>query len=100
MTDLKNWTPRLAPQPVALEGRYVSIEPYDRTKHLEDLWAALGREHTNERLKFFAAPDFANVVAFGNWLDTVQTKGGWLTEVFRNKKTGNSQSRPSNGKQR
>lgn len=87
MQDLKTWTPKPAPAPVTLKGRYATIEPYVRSEHLEDLWAALGREGTNELLKFFAAPDFANVEDFGNWLDGVK-KGGWLTEIFRDNRTG------------
>jgi RimJ/RimL family protein N-acetyltransferase len=86
--DLKNWKPRPAPQPVALEGRYVSLEPYDRARHAEGLWKALGAEGTNALLAYFAAPDFANATEFADWLDTVQTKGGWLTEVFRDRKSG------------
>jgi len=87
MEDLKNWKPRPAPQPVTLKGRYVTVEPYIRGEHLADLWDALGEQGTNERLKYFAAPDFADVEAFGDWLASV-AKSGWLTEIFRDNKSG------------
>jgi RimJ/RimL family protein N-acetyltransferase len=87
MEDLKNWTPKPAPAPVTLKGRYVTIVPYVRAEHLDALWEALGREDTNQHLKYFAAPDFADAAAFGDWLDGVK-KSGWLTEIFRDNKTG------------
>ncbi len=87
MQDLKNWTPKPAPAPVTLKGRYVTVEPYIRGAHLEALWDALGREGTNQHLRYFAAPDFSDAGEFGDWLDSVK-KAGWLTEIFRDNKTG------------
>lgn len=87
MEDLKNWKPRPAPEPVTLKGRFVTIVPYVRSEHAEALWNALGGTGTNERLKYFAAPDFANAEEFANWLDSVK-KSGWLTELFIDNKTG------------
>ena len=87
MEDLKNWTPKPAPAPVTLKGRYVTVEPYVRAEHRDALWEALGREATNQHLKYFSAPDFADAESFGNWLDGVK-KSGWLTEIFRDNKTG------------
>ena len=82
MEDLSNWKPRPAPAPVTLKGRFVTIEPYIRAEHAEALWKALGALDTNERLKYFAAPDFANAAEFADWLAKVQ-QAGWLTEIFR-----------------
>lgn len=87
MEDLSNWKARPAPVPVTLKGRFVTIEPYVRAEHAEALWNALGGLGTNERLKYFAAPDFANAEEFADWLDKVKTSG-WLTELFRDNKTG------------
>lgn len=87
MQDLKNWTPRPAPAPVRLEGRTVTVEPYRRAEHLAALWEALGAESTNDLLRYFAAPEFADRDAFGDWLDSVKNSG-WLTEVFSDNKTG------------
>lgn len=87
MIDLKNWTPRPAPQPVTLKGRYVTVRGYERERDLEQLWESLGGDETNSLLRYFAAPDFAGVEEFGSWLDSVKT-GGWVTEVFVNNATG------------
>jgi RimJ/RimL family protein N-acetyltransferase len=87
MIDLKDWTPRPAPQPVTLKGRTVTVTGYEREKHLAELWESLGGTETNALLRYFAAPDFADVNAFGDWLDAVK-KSGWLTEVFIDNRTG------------
>lgn len=87
MEDLSNWKPRPAPEPVTLEGRFVTIVPYVRAQHAEALWTALGGLGTNDRLKYFAAPDFANADEFADWLEKVQ-QAGWLTEIFRDNSTG------------
>ena len=87
MEDLKNWKPRPAPAPVTLKGRFVTIEPYRRAEHAEALWDALGGPGINERLHYFAAPDFADAGEFADWLDRMKA-GGWLTELFRDNRTG------------
>lgn len=87
MTDLKNWTPRPAPEPVTLEGRFVTVRGYDAGKDRDALWEALGGQETNALLQYFAAPDFADADQFGAWLDAVK-KAGWLTEVFVDKASG------------
>ena len=87
MQDLKNWTPRPAPAPVTLHGRFATVEPYIRAEHAQVLWDALGGNGTNERLHYFAAPDFANAQEFADWLDKVKGSG-WLTEIFRDNGTG------------
>lgn len=87
MSDLANWKARPAPQPVTLEGRYVSIRPYDREKHLEALWKAFGGLDINARLQYFAQDDFGGIGDFDTWLTAVQ-KSGWITEVFVDKASG------------
>ncbi len=87
MHDLKHWTARPAPAPVVLEGRFVRIEPYEREKHLQALWDGFGGMAINPLLKYFAQNDFSGIEDFDAWLASVQ-KGGWVTEVFRDKATG------------
>lgn len=82
MTDLTHWTPRPAPQPVTLKGRFVTVEGYVRDTHLQALWDGLGGMGINSLLKYFAQPDFGGIADFDAWLSSVQ-KGGWVTEVFR-----------------
>jgi RimJ/RimL family protein N-acetyltransferase len=87
MIELANWTPRPAPKPVRLEGRYVDVVPYERTAHAQALWTALGGDKVNALLTYFAAPDFVSSTEFADWLDQV-AKSGWLTEIFIDKQTG------------
>ncbi len=87
MEDLKNWTPKPAPKPVTLEGRHVAIAPYNTATDAALLWEAFGGLEINQRLQYFAAPDFADVDGFAAWLQSVQSSG-WITEVFRDKATG------------
>jgi RimJ/RimL family protein N-acetyltransferase len=87
MRDLSTFKGCAAPQPVRLEGRFVVIEPYDRATHLEALWDGLGGVEINPLLTYFTQPDFGGIGDFDTWLQGVQ-KGGWVTEVFRDKATG------------
>ncbi|TPP06537.1 GNAT family N-acetyltransferase [Rhizobium glycinendophyticum] len=87
MRDLSTFKGCAAPQPVRLEGRFVVIEPYDRATHLQALWDGLGGMQINPLLTYFTQPDFGGIEDFDAWLTGVQ-KGGWVTEVFRDKATG------------
>lgn len=87
MRDLSTFKGCPAPQPVRLEGRFVVVEPYDRQTHLQALWDGLGGMEINSLLTYFTQPDFKGIEDFDAWLTTVQ-KGGWVTEVFRDKATG------------
>ncbi len=87
MTDLTNWQPRPAPEPVTLEGRFVRVIPYQPEEHLNALWDAFGGLAINQLLAYFACPDFHTVEEFGAWSDSV-IKAGWLREVFVSKQTG------------
>lgn len=87
MRDLSIFKGCPAPKPVRLEGRFVVVEPFNRAAHLEALWTGLGGMAINSLLTYFAQPDFNGIEDFDAWLATVQ-KGGWVTEVFRDKVTG------------
>lgn len=86
MRDLSTFKGCPAPQPVRLEGRFVVVEPYERAVHLEALWEGLGGHEVNPLLTYFTQPDFKGIEDFDAWLSAVQ-KGGWVTEVFRDKAT-------------
>ncbi|MCD7111233.1 GNAT family N-acetyltransferase [Rhizobium sp. DKSPLA3] len=81
--DLTRWAGCPAPKPVTLEGIYVVLEPYDRARHLQALWDAFGGLAINERLRYFPQAAFADVDAFGAWLDAAQAN--WVTLIFRDK---------------
>lgn len=40
-TDLAAWQPRPRPQPIALRGQYVALEPLDTAGHAAALWQAI-----------------------------------------------------------
>lgn len=89
MRDLSQFKGCPAPQPVTLKGRTVTVEPYDRAAHLHALWDALGGMGTNERLRYFSAPDFGGIDDFAAWLEGVQQgKASWVAHVFRDNSTG------------
>jgi RimJ/RimL family protein N-acetyltransferase len=87
MRDLSNWKGCPAPVPVALEGRYVRIEPYDRGRHLAALWDAFGGMAVNPLLLYFAQDDFGGIEDFDAWSEGV-IKGGWVREVILDKASG------------
>jgi RimJ/RimL family protein N-acetyltransferase len=89
MNDLANWTPRPLPKPVSIEGRTVNLVPYVRAEHAEALWRAFGgAEMINDLLAYFPCPIFETADGFADWLEVNQKTGGWVTEVFINRKTG------------
>lgn len=88
MRDLSTFKGCPAPAPVRLEGRFVTVEPYDKDKHLQALWDGLGGIGINPLLTYFTQPDFGSIADFERWLDNARTKGGWLTHVFRDNASG------------
>ena len=88
MRDLSQFKGCPAPQPVTLTGRYVTIEPYDRDKHLQALWDALGGLAINPLLLYFTNDDFGGIADFDAWLEACRTKGNWLIHVFRDNAIG------------
>lgn len=88
MRDLSTFKGCPAPKPVRLEGRFVTVEPYDKATHLQALWDGLGGMGINPLLTYFTQPDFAGIEDFGTWLDGVRSNWGWVPHVFRDKQTG------------
>ena len=88
MRDLRNYKVP-APAPVTLQGRYVTLEPYDRGEHLEALWQALGgADAVNELLRYFPQDAFCEAGPFGDWLEAAGRDFGWVTLVFRENESG------------
>ncbi|TCL69604.1 GNAT family protein [Rhizobium sp. BK251] len=87
MRDLENYNVP-APGPVTLEGRFVTIEPYERDRHLHTLWEALGgADGVDALLRFFPNDDFASIDEFGAWLDKARVQSNFVTLVFRHNGT-------------
>jgi len=81
MRDLKNYKVS-APGPVTLKGRFLTLETYDREKHLAVLWDALGgAEAINDLLKYFPNEDYATADDLDRWLQSVRQNGGYVTLI-------------------
>ncbi|PZM08496.1 GNAT family N-acetyltransferase [Rhizobium tubonense] len=87
MRDLSNFKGCPAPKPVTLKGRFVTVEPYERDRHMQALWDGLGGMGINPLLKYFASDDFAGIEDFDNWLNGLKSIG-WVTHVFRDNASG------------
>jgi RimJ/RimL family protein N-acetyltransferase len=78
-----------APAPVTLDGRFVTLEPYEEEKHLQPLWDALGgAAGINTLLRYFPNDDYSTAEEFGAWLENARANLNFTTLVFRDKQTG------------
>lgn len=81
MRDLKNYKVA-APGPAVLKGRFLTLEPYDRGKHLAGLWESLGgADAINDLLKYFPNEDYATADDLDRWLQAVRQTGSYVTLV-------------------
>ena len=87
MSDLSQYKVE-APKPVSLEGRFVTVEPFDRQRDLQGLWDGLGGYGVNDLLTYFPQDDFSGPDAFGDWLEGMRRDFGWIVFVFREKAAG------------
>lgn len=87
MRDLRNYKVP-APGPVTLAGRFVTLEPYERERHLADLWDGLGGMDVNALIRYFPNDDFTGIDDFGTWLETVRTQSNFVTLIFRDNAGG------------
>lgn len=88
MRDLQNYKVA-APTPVTLTGRFVTLEPYDRDKHLKDLWEALGgADQINELIRYFPNDQYANAEEFNAWIEGARANLSFVTLVARENATG------------
>lgn len=88
MRDLSEFKGCPPPRPVRLTGRFVTVEPYEREKHLSALWEGLGGMGINALLAYFTNDDFGGIEDFDRWLEACHDKGKWLVHVFRDNATG------------
>lgn len=84
MADLRNYKVSV-PGNSDIIGKHLKLEPYNRDKHLNDIWNALGgADGINERLKFFPNDDFEVPDDLGAWLDAGNKNGSLVTFVAIN----------------
>ena len=89
MRDLSKWTGRPAPTGFSATGRYVMIEPYRRESHEAALWTALGGQGVSELIRYFPNGPYEKSSELCDWLDRSSRDQGWVTCIFRSRRTGN-----------
>lgn len=88
MRDLGKWTARQAPEGFSSTGRYVMIEPYRRDVHETALWQALGGAAVSDLIRYFPNGPYAHSSELCDWLDRSGRESGWVTCIFRCRRTG------------
>jgi len=73
MIDLFEWTHRLRPQRIALDGRYVRLEPLDATRHGDDLFAAGSGPDAPLLWRYLFERPITQRPDFDAWIDTAST---------------------------
>lgn len=85
MTNLSAWTPRKPPQKIAMEGRYVRLEPLSATRHAAGLFAASATFDGEERFRWLGEGAPTTPEAFRPWLEKVEASVDplWFTVIDR-----------------
>ncbi len=81
MGDLSNWQGCEPIEPGAMAGDRVAIISFDTARHGQALWQALGGLGTNQLLRYFTFPDFADGDQFTTHLATLN-QGDWRTNII------------------
>jgi RimJ/RimL family protein N-acetyltransferase len=68
MEDLRNWTPRPAPDRVVLDGRYVRLEPLDPIAHGDDLFRAATTPDADQKFAWLFELPPTDKAEFVEWL--------------------------------
>lgn len=71
MSDLVDWVPPGLPPRMALQGRYVRLEPLVRA-HAEGLFEAFAEDRAGEMWRYLLHGPFADLAAYRVWLDTAR----------------------------
>lgn len=71
-TDLKNWTPRPRPQRLALDGRYVRLEPLSAERHGDGLYEAATVGNSDDRFRWLGEVTPSSRTEFQPWLEKVE----------------------------
>jgi RimJ/RimL family protein N-acetyltransferase len=69
MIDLSDWTPRQRPERIAIEGRYVRLEPLDAARHGDGLYEASTVPDAGERFRWLPDTPPESRAAFQPWLE-------------------------------
>ncbi len=85
--DLSGWTPRPLPARAPLEGRYCRLEPFDASRHFEELYAASMATGAEDRHRYLFEP-VTSRAEFRTWFDAKVLQNDPLYFVVIDKATG------------
>ena len=88
MSDLSNWTPRLAPQREAIEGRFVRLEPLNAAEHGDGLFEASTVPDALDRFRWLGEYPPKNRADFQSWLDKAEASADPIYFTVIDKKSG------------
>ena len=86
--DLSNWSARPKPERIAMEGRYVRLEPLSAAKHGDGLFAAATEGNADERFLWLSEVTPESREAFQPWLERVEASPDPLYFVCIDKASG------------
>lgn len=95
MENLETWTPRARPARIALEGRYVRLEPLDAARHGDALYEASRTEDRDDRFRWLYDPVPTTREAFQPWLDAAHASDDPLHFAVIDKASGRVAGRQS-----
>ncbi|WP_420428750.1 GNAT family N-acetyltransferase [Kordiimonas sp.] len=83
MFDIPNWQPKARPGVVCLEGRNVTLEPFDVATHCDGLFHAVGGEENADLWQYIPLGPFADKTTLCHALREANRHQGWQTLVIR-----------------
>ncbi len=86
--DVSGWTARPRPQRVALDGRFVRLEPLKASTHGDGLYAASSVADAGQRFRWLPELPPENRAAFQPWLDKAEASEDPLYFVVIDKASG------------
>ncbi|WP_283194059.1 GNAT family protein [Rhizobium sp. AN80A] len=91
--DLSDWKGVERPQRVALEGRYVRLEPLDAGRHGRDLLASAQQPGADDRFRYLFEDTPADMAAFTAWLEKAEASPDPMFFAVIDKRTGRAEGR-------
>lgn len=85
---LLNWLPRPRPEPIKLEGSYVSLEPLRANLHGDELFEAATVHDAQSRFRWLAEEAPSSRRGFSSWLNMAENSTDPLYFAVRDLSTG------------
>ncbi|MBO9196641.1 GNAT family N-acetyltransferase [Rhizobium sp. 16-449-1b] len=91
--DLSNWKGVERPERIALEGRYVRLEPLDAGRHGRDLLASAQQPGADDRFRYLFEDAPADMAAFTTWLEKAEVSADPMFFAVIDKRSGRAEGR-------